>query len=184
MYKRGIFKWFFFIYYNMINGLNCTNCDDQFNIENKIPLVLPCGESICMQCLVSLINPLPKVLKCSVCWRSFEINNYFIKELPKNKALLIILRSLNQPNNHNGPSPKVLFSNTPEPKKIYESPDKIRGYSTPSIGRDYFQGLQFTSPNSVAIKCARPGCNNDRYYINGNVWEYCCLNCEKFDRNF
>ena len=51
----------------MINGLNCTNCDDQFNIENKIPLVLPCGESICMQCLVSLINPLPKVLKCSVC---------------------------------------------------------------------------------------------------------------------
>lgn len=157
-----------------MNGLRCIKCVEDFTLDSRLPLVLPCGDSVCMRCVLFISGQSQNFLKCPECSLIYEITNFFIKELPKNKAILAIISSTDSIEVKNGPMPKVLFANTPEPKRITTSPSKNFGYFTPSI---YHSPLPFSSPNSVAIKCAREGCNNDRYFVNGEVWEYCCLNC-------
>ena len=164
-------------------GLNCISCELLFNSDIKLPLVLPCGDSICMQCMLRYTYPQPDIYKCSVCWRSYQVTNYFIKELPKNKAILSLINSPVISQQRYGPSPKVLAFSTPEPKRVYDSPDKINRFSTPST-YPYSGSLQLSSPNSVRMKCARDGCNNDRYFLNGEIWEYCCINCKTQASNF
>ena len=158
-----------------MSGLNCTNCGNLFDKENKLPLVLPCGDSICIECLISTNQSINKIYKCGECWRSFEVTNYFLKELPKNKAVLMLIGP-NSGSYKSGPAPRILFS-TPENRKI-SSPEKNYNYFTPTT---YPSSFYLTSPNSVSIKCARRGCTNDRYYANGEVWEYCCINCRESD---
>ena len=164
-----------------MNGLSCIKCTEEFTLDSRLPLVLPCGDSVCMKCVLFLSTQSQNFLKCSVCSLIYEVTNIFIKELPKNKALISLISSANLPTSKSGPNPRILFANTPEPKRISASPDKNYGYFTPST---YHSPLPFSSPNSVAIKCARLGCKNDRFFLNGEVWNYCSINCRdscKFD---
>jgi hypothetical protein len=162
-----------------MSGLHCTKCEEQFNLDKLIPLVLPCGDSVCMSCLLKIRGQSYNLHKCTNCSFIFEVSNKFISELPKNKAILSLVSS-NGSYQRNGPLPKVLFANTPEPKRITSSPvQKPFVYYTPS---SYQHPVTMSSPNSVAIKCSRPGCNKDRYFYNGEVWDYCCLNCKEMDR--
>ena len=128
-----------------------------------------------MECAVNFSRNPPMIYSCE-CRRFFELSNYFIKELPKNKAIMTLLGAGEIQNQKMGPSPRILFSNTPDPKRNFESPEKYPGYSTPST---YQSSLAFSSPNSVTLKCARPQCNRDRYYLNGEVWDFCCINCSQ-----
>ena len=160
-----------------MSGLNCTKCSQRFDRDSLLPLVLPCGDSACMSCLLQAKSQSLSLYKCPACSFIFEINNKFISELPKNKAILSIVSSSFPEYPNAGPQPKILFANTPEPKRIRASPDsKALAYHTPS---SISTQLVFSSPNSVNLKCSRPGCNKDRYYYNGEVWDYCCMNCQK-----
>lgn len=160
-------------------GLNCISCEVLFNSDNHLPLVLPCGDSICMECILRYTAPVPVVYKCPVCWRAFSVSNHFVKDLPKNKAILMVLQGPRLESPKHGPSPRILPFSTPEAKRNYASPEKLAGYLTPST-HGYSTPLHFSTPNSVKVKCAREGCNNDRYYMNGEIWEYCCINCRDY----
>jgi hypothetical protein len=162
-----------------MNGLSCTKCGQEYNSQTNIPLVLPCGDSVCMRCMLSYSHPSPSIYKCTICPQCYEVSNYFIKDLPKNKALLHIVNSPSSQPKKSGPSPKVLFSSTPEIKRTYESPEKINGFMTPSTNTS---NIVFTSPHSVSLRCNRTGCYKDRYYDSTGVWDYCSINCRDIDR--
>jgi hypothetical protein len=167
-----------------MNGLLCITCRNQFNTDSRVPLVLPCGDSVCLQCLFSISssspNPVNNPYQCPVCWHGYNITNIFIKELPKNKALLSFLPENTLLSPRSSPSSRVLFPATPEAKRVFDSPEKRYGSFTPSTysGQTYSNPVILTSPTSVSMKCSRPGCYNDRYFLDGQVWDYCCINCK------
>ncbi|OMJ90561.1 hypothetical protein SteCoe_7057 [Stentor coeruleus] len=159
-----------------MDGLKCTSCERPFDCDEFLPLVLPCGDSICMMCILQYSHQ-TKRYQCQICWRSYELNNIFIKDLPKNNALLSLIGREQPLMAKQGPSPKVLFS-TPENKRTYSPSFNSVHYYTPSTEpSSNFMAFYMTSPNSASIKCMRPGCFNDRYVLDGKILDYCCQNC-------
>ncbi|CAG9335844.1 unnamed protein product [Blepharisma stoltei] len=205
------------------NPLACPKCTLRFDTENHLPLVLPCGDSFCMACIVS--NPFP-FFECNRCGKSTELSLAKIKDMPKNNAIIELLPysfqglnnfaslSISEPTNtpprskfqspisepffHSftpGPSSRVLkYEETPGSSENihylswqgYRSPystehtQKINPFRTPSTTAPSTP-IKMTSPNSISLKCKRLGCTNDRYYMDGQVFEYCSINCYNQD---
>lgn len=71
-------------------GLNCFSCKSMFNNIQNVPLVLKCGDSICMNCLIKVCGQGES--ECSICRHKFLINFSALKDLPVNKALLAFIK--------------------------------------------------------------------------------------------
>ncbi|OMJ86137.1 hypothetical protein SteCoe_12412 [Stentor coeruleus] len=159
-----------------MDGLRCTNCEKHFDCNELIPLVLPCGDSICMICILRYSNQ-SKRYQCLICWRAYELNNIFIKDLPKNNALLSLIGREQAMVINQRPQPKALFS-TPENKRLFNPSFNSVHYYTPSTEPSLdFKSIYMTSPNSASLKCMRFGCSNDRYVLDGKLLDYCCQDC-------
>lgn len=78
---------------------DCVECLKKFDIENKIPLVMQCGDSICMACAVGRANE--KVYQCPVCREKQRIGFEIVKDMPVNKALLEYIQGEAGPGNRN-----------------------------------------------------------------------------------
>ncbi|CAG9314410.1 unnamed protein product [Blepharisma stoltei] len=74
-----------------LNPFNCQECSLKFDSENRLPLVLPCGDSLCMVCAVQLCNFSSSRKMCKKCHQPYELSLQKIKDMPKNKALLDLL---------------------------------------------------------------------------------------------
>ena len=74
--------------------MECELCFNQWNSDVRIPKILPCGHSYCIQCLYSLIEKIKKnpllVLKCPNCSKEHPSlkNKKDIMNLQKNTRLL------------------------------------------------------------------------------------------------
>lgn len=71
-------------------ALNCFSCRSVFNNIQTVPLVLKCGDSLCMNCLIKVCGFGEG--ECPVCRHKFLINFSLLKDLPVNKALLLFLK--------------------------------------------------------------------------------------------
>jgi hypothetical protein len=66
---------------------NCTQCDNLFDINDHIPIGLPCGHTHCKECLNTQWRKLAYI-KCSTCNKKhfqsldqFQVNDAFFKIL-------------------------------------------------------------------------------------------------------
>ena len=165
----------------------CPNCHFTYSPEERVPLVLHCGHSLCMLCALAALSTPERRLPCLRCGFIQTASLAAIKDLPVNRTLLEAfgLRS--------DPRPPDLFDS---PRK-FESPRKFDSlrildqFATSSPNRllfpmeqDRYPGVPLTSPTTAAIKCRRPECTNDRYYFQGKVFDYCSLLCEQNDNPF
>ena len=77
--------------------MECELCFNQWNSENRIPKILPCGHSYCIQCLTNLLDSYKKnpllVFKCPNCARELPSikTKKDIMNLQKNTRLLSLL---------------------------------------------------------------------------------------------
>lgn len=73
----------------------CENCKNLFDINKKLPYIIPCGHTICERCLNSLEYKNNKI-KCPIDYRIYEITK---EKIPKNEMLIYYI----QTNNKKGP---------------------------------------------------------------------------------
>ena len=75
--------------------MECELCSSQWNLDLKIPKILPCGHSFCLKCLYGIIEKHKKEepFKCPNCKREIEMlkTKKDINNLPKNIQLLSLL---------------------------------------------------------------------------------------------
>lgn len=165
----------------------CPNCHFNYSSEERVPLVLHCGHSLCMLCALAALSTAERRLPCLRCGSIQAASLAAVKDLPVNRTLLEAfgLRSDSRP-------PDFFDS----PRK-FDSPrqfDSLRildQFTTSSPNRllfpaepEYHPAVPLTSPTTAAIKCRRSECTNDRYYFQGKVFDYCSLLCEQKDHFF
>jgi len=163
-----------------MNTLVCPKCGNNFDNINKVPLVLKCGDTLCMPCLISECYLGTVMAQCPRCKDSQELNFSIIKDLPKNKAILDLLSRTTYTGPLTPPAPREVspgpnYAFTPGPSA------KLLGFDESPNSKPLATPFRLSSPHSVDVKCKRPGCNNDRYYLNGSVYEYCSINCYNMD---
>jgi hypothetical protein len=85
--------------------LKCGNCSSIFNNQTQVPLILPCGDSLCKKCVESNFKGLSYV-KCPFDNQKFfqELNNYpvnfmaleyiekFTEEMKRKSKYLLIFK--------------------------------------------------------------------------------------------
>lgn len=67
----------------------CCICSFKFDSIDYIPLVLKCGDSACMNCLIKLSSLSQG--ECMICNYRFPISFSLMKDLPVNKAVLLLI---------------------------------------------------------------------------------------------
>ena len=67
----------------------CENCKETFNLGNKIPYLLPCGHTLCRNCIEKIWEK-QKKLKCP--FDQIEHINH-IDSLPRNEILIDIIKN-------------------------------------------------------------------------------------------
>lgn len=70
-----------------IQLISCEKCEEEFNQEHKIPLILPCGHTICRKCIESIMSKLGYV-RCPI-----DAKRHYndIKHFPKNLNLISLI---------------------------------------------------------------------------------------------
>lgn len=110
-----------------MNPFNCPDCKSRFDPEYYLPLVLPCGDNICMACATKSCLTNSGTKSCNRCSLSFVISMSKIKDMPKNKALLELL----QLNPHNFEILKnqdlKIYPGTPRYESSFSSPVSTKG---------------------------------------------------------
>jgi hypothetical protein len=74
----------------MENGFNCCICSGIFDEFDLVPIVLKCGDSACMNCLVQAASR--GIVECFFCGVKVGMNFEGLKDLPVNKALVDLLK--------------------------------------------------------------------------------------------
>uniref|UniRef100_A0A7E4UNX4 RING-type domain-containing protein n=1 Tax=Panagrellus redivivus TaxID=6233 RepID=A0A7E4UNX4_PANRE len=76
---------------NTFDGFsNCLICHQTFNLTSRAPLVIPCGDTVCRECIQSSIQA--GAFKCVDCNDIVAIND--LKELPVNVSLIRSLETM------------------------------------------------------------------------------------------
>lgn len=171
----------------------CPNCRFPYTADERVPLVLHCGHSLCMLCALAGLSTQDRRLPCLRCGFIQAASLAAIKELPINRTLLEAagMRSDYRPNE---------FTDSPRLSSLFLSPRSLE--SPRQFGSlrvlDQFSGLSpnrllfppeprdipLSSPTTAALKCRRTQCSNDRYYFQGKIFDYCCQLCEQMDNPF
>ena len=142
--------------------LFCQRCSVQYDPHNCIPLLLDCGHSMCMRCIIEEAYRPDKILVCSRCNNSQIIEMFNIKSMMINRDLLELVPTRTLPGRPLTPirstySPIISRTNNFTPimssRSIYDSPQ--------STYRPY-QGSPVPD-----MKCKLPGCNRTRYIASG-----------------
>lgn len=145
----------------MSSTLQCVECLKVFDTQNKVPLVLKCGDSICMECLLNKLNTGYYI--CLYCQLTQSVSLSEIKDMPINKALLNYIEAINKPIYNK--LPPTAYTNTQ--LKFNSSIDpKINAFMT----------------SEDEMKCKRHSCNKPKYTYNNTIYEYCSINCYETDR--
>lgn len=220
--------------------LECPRCGQLFDSEQKVPLVLQCGHSLCMPCILGVCYNRAARLECPKCGAAELMTLAKAKGLPPNKTLLqlcdktetegypplsrLSLSTEKPPLGFSTPTkrfstPTTAYSRnafTPGPSTRFlsyeDSPLRQgcrqvgcshhqsyvpgSGMNSPYCGEHHPQTFSprppdvrpfsyvdpvMTSPHSVSLKCRREGCTNDKYCLQGQVFEYCSINCFEQD---
>ena len=72
----------------------CDNCKNLFDINKRIPYIIPCGHTICQKCVNSLEYKNNNI-KCPIDSHIYEITK---EKIPKNEMLIEYIQ-----NNKSGP---------------------------------------------------------------------------------
>ena len=68
----------------------CFGCGKDFDGVQAVPLVLKCGDSVCMNCLIRVCGQAES--ECPVCGFRFLISFSVMKDFPVNKALVRLVK--------------------------------------------------------------------------------------------
>ena len=66
--------------------LDCEICSDKYDEGDRTPLTLPCGHTICKQCILNIYQPTKPKISCPKCKKNFSFNTDV--DIPKNFTLL------------------------------------------------------------------------------------------------
>jgi hypothetical protein len=149
----------------MNNSAKCPLCMYVYDDKHRIPLVLPCGDSICMSCLLPQASN--NEHECSICRSKQRVSYSIIRELPINKALLLIISQISHP----------IPLNLEENQNL-----RVSGFEEFDLSR-----ISPYLESQDDLKCKREGCSNQKYTHLNVIYEYCgveCFNQDKAAANF
>jgi hypothetical protein len=217
--------------------LACPRCSQTFDPDQRVPLVLQCGHSLCMPCILGVCYNSAAKLECIECGSSELMTLAKAKALPPNKTLLQLCEGRTEapllsrlslgseklpvgfltPSKRfstptttaytrnaftPGPSTRFMsFEDSPQHQDCRHSGclHKQRylpgtGMNSPYCGEHHSHVLSpletrpfglsdpvTSPPQSPSLKCQRGGCTNDKYCLQGQVFEYCSINCFEQD---
>lgn len=150
----------------MSSALRCKCCFSVYDPTNKVPLVLKCGDSVCMDCL---LNSLKTYMECPVCNVKHVLTMSLIKDMPVNKALLLYLQNFG-----------II-----ETIKL-ESQQSKRDFPIDFVKKFNEQNLEDISPfmvDNIDMKCKRIGCDKEKYQYEEVIYEYCSIECFELDKS-
>ena len=90
------------------NFANCLSCEAKYDENKQTPKVLPCGNTICMQC----IEESEGRINCKSCQQEHFVS---AKTLPTNNLIVDILKKMSQPK----PKNVCFLSLSPKPASSY-----------------------------------------------------------------
>jgi len=70
--------------------IKCFRCSLYFNEDDRIPLNLKCGDTLCKKCIDEIVSN--RETKCPICNKENKLNKSKISKLPQNKQILIALQ--------------------------------------------------------------------------------------------
>lgn len=217
--------------------LECPRCHQPFDAEQNVPLVLQCGHSLCMPCVLGVCYLSAARLECCQCGGVELMTLAKAKALPPNQTLLQLCDksetcpplsrlSLASEKPVGFSTPNKRFSTptttatrnafTPGPSTRYLMLDDTplsqgcrqigcshhqryvpgTGMNSPYCCEHHSQAFPppklstrpfsysenaMSPPCSDALKCKREGCTNDKYCLQGQIFEYCSINCFEQD---
>ncbi|OMJ69763.1 hypothetical protein SteCoe_32428 [Stentor coeruleus] len=150
----------------MSSALECKYCHTLYDPKNKVPLVLKCGDSICMDCIV---NSLKTYIECPICNIKHAFTMSQIKDMPVNKALLLYIQNLG----------------VKETRKFKPQENK-KDFPREFVQKFNEQNLDDISPfmvDDIDMKCKRIGCDKEKYQYEEVIYEYCSIECFEFDKS-
>ena len=147
----------------MENPVECFECKGRFENKNRVPLVLKCGDSVCMSCLLEKVSFSSYI--CKVCLERHMVSFNFIKEMPVNKALLAYIER-NFDNDHKNEFKEKSISFD---RKVSEFRCNTDDSLIPFIDNE--------------IKCKRKVCHKEKYVYNNVIYEYCSIECYNLDKS-
>ena len=72
------------------NIIKCSKCSQIFNENDRIPINLKCGDTLCKKCIEEMIHD--KVTKCPICSKELKLSKKKLENLPHNKQILLALK--------------------------------------------------------------------------------------------
>ncbi len=142
----------------------CPTCTKQFSVKN-VPKVLECGESVCQECVVNVVNNIDKELNefhCQACgechaipeYRVFKNNKFLLKLLklpyfpaiPKDPEVLAIKEDLQK-------APVIIAEPTPGTSSNIETSEPIQ---EPEELKNITEKPKKLSPEPVKVRDPSP----------------------------
>jgi hypothetical protein len=78
--------------------LQCTKCTTKYDKEKHAPLVLPCGKTICMNCVMKNLDEESNSYACYFCHdKEHACSSKKLGDFPKNDIILVLLETNGQP---------------------------------------------------------------------------------------
>ena len=148
----------------MSKAVECIDCNQNFDLFNRVPLVLRCGDSVCMMCLMKNIGL--SLYRCPFCYCDSTLTFALVKDMPINKALLdYIKEKMTNNSNHEN------LSSSWEKKFIGSI-----------FQTDIDEKIDPFIKTPIDNKCKREDCAKEKYCFNNVIYEYCSIDCYQIDK--
>ena len=73
----------------MKDSHQCKSCNCSFDIDEHVPIIIPCGHTYCETCCIKMISPQDSILVCPIDDKEFKLSPV---DLVKNAYLYDILK--------------------------------------------------------------------------------------------